>query len=135
MKITFAAGAGPEQADILVRFVPRDQRAKIIPPVSEVEFSGDANALLHLRHENILYVGLGERLKIQQPQTFRSAAGAAALFLKKIGYSRAIFHLEDWPQFVREAVEGAILADYRFEQFKTKKSASLQVLTIQGTPE
>jgi len=135
MKITFAAGTGSERADILVRFVPRDQRAKIIPPVSEVEFSGDANALLHLRHENVLYVGLGERSKIAQPHTFRSAAGAAAMFLKKIGRARAIFHLEDWPQCVREAVEGAILADYRFEEFKTKKSALLQTLAIQTLAE
>ena len=135
MKITFAAGAAPERADLLVRFVPRDQRAKIIPPVSEAEFSGEANALLYLRHENVLYVGLGERSKIQQPHTFRSAAGAAAVFLKKIGRARALFHLEDWPQFVREAVEGAILADYRFEQFKTKKSAALQALAIQVSPE
>jgi len=74
MKVTFAAGAGPERADTVVRFVPRDQRAKIVPPIAEAEFSGEANALLHLRHENVLYVGLGERSKIQQPQTFRSAA-------------------------------------------------------------
>src|SRR6202034_2420530 len=76
-----------------------------------------------------------ERSKIQQPQTFRSAAGAATVFLKKIGRTGAIFHMEDWPQFVREAVEGAILADYRFEQFKTKKSAVLQTLAIQVLQE
>ena len=135
MKIAFAAGARPERAGVLVRFVPRDQRAKIIPPVSEAEFSGEANSRLYFRHENVLFVGLGERSKIQQPHTFRSAAGTAVLFLKRMGRARAIFQMENWPQFVREVVEGAVLADYRFEQFKTEKATPFQLLTIRTLPE
>ena len=135
MKISYISGAVGDGAATLVRFIPRDQRAKLAPPISEAEFSGETNALLHLRHENILLAGLGERANLQHGRGFRSAAGAAAAFLKKIGRAQAEMNLEDWPQFVREAVEGAILADYRFDRFKTKKSAPLEKLTISVLPE
>ena len=116
MKITFAAEAAPAKDAAVIRFVPRDQRAKLQPPVSEEEFSGKANALLYSRHDGTLCVGLGERAKIDA-HTLRSAAGAAAMFLKKIGRTRVIVQLADWPQFAAAVVEGLVLADYRFERF------------------
>ena len=134
MKIVFAAGAAPAKDAAVIRFVPRDQRAKLVPPVSEEEFSGKPNALLYARHDGTLCVGLGERAKINA-HTLRSAAGAAGMFLKKIGRTRAVVLLEDWAQFAGAAVEGLILADYRFEDFKLKKTTALESVRIQVLAE
>ena len=134
MKIVFAAEAAPAKDAAVIRFVPRDQRTKLQPPVSEEEFSGKANALLYARHDGALCVGLGERAKIDA-HTLRSAAGAAAMFLKKIGRTRAVVQLADWPQFAGAVVEGLVLADYRFERFKTKKSAVLESVRVRVLAE
>ena len=134
MKITFASEAAPAKDSAVVRFVPRDQRAKLKPPVSEEEFSGKANALLYSRDTGTLCVGLGERAKIDA-HTLRSAAGAAAMFLKKIGRTRAVVRLEDWPQFAGSVAEGMVLADYRFESFKIKKSTALESVRVQVLAE
>ena len=134
MKITFASEAAPAKDAAVIRFVPRDQRAKLQPPVSEAEFSGKANALLYARHDGTLCVGLGERAKIDA-HTLRSAAGAAAMFLKKIGRTQAVVQLADWPQFSGAVVEGLVLADYRFESFKTKKTAELESVRVQVLAE
>ena len=134
MKITFASEAALAKDSAVIRFVPRDQRAKLQPPVSEEEFSGKANALLYSRDTGTLCVGLGERAKIDA-HTLRSAAGAAAMFLKKIGRSRAVVQLADWPQFAGPVAEGMVLADYRFESFKTKKSTVLESVKIQVLAE
>ncbi len=134
MKITFASEAAPAKDAAVIRFVPRDQRAKLKPAVSEEEFSGKANALLYSRDTGTLCVGLGERAKIDA-HTLRSAAGAAAMFLKKIGRTRAVVQLADWPKFAGPVVEGMVLADYRFERFKTKKSTVLESVKIQVLAE
>jgi leucyl aminopeptidase len=130
MKISFATGAAPAATPAaVIRFVTRDQRALLTPPVTDEEFSGKANALLYSRHDATLCVGLGERAKINA-HTLRSAAGAAAMFLKKIGRKRAVVRLEDWPKFAGAVVEGLILADYRFERFKTKQTPALEIVAI-----
>jgi len=128
VKLTYGSEAAKKV--VTVRFVPKDRREKISPAVSESEFSGKASALLYARHDATLHVGLGERAKID-PHTFRSAAGAAVMFLKKIGETKIAFALDEWPQFAGSAVEGALLADYRFESFKTKKTAALESLHVQ----
>ena len=80
MKIGFGtASAG--KGVTTIRFIPRDQRLKIVPAVAEAEFSGAHLALLHHRERGQLFVGLGERAKLDA-HTLRSAAGAAARFLK-----------------------------------------------------
>ena len=119
----------PAKRAVSIRFIPKDGRAKIVPPVSEAEFSAKANALFYARHERVLYVGLGERAKIAPP-TFRAAAGAAAMWLKKIGELHLALRLEEWAQFSGPAVEGVLLADYRFERFKTKKTPGLASLSV-----
>ena len=130
MKIIFAAKAAPAKDAAIIRLVPRDQRAKLQPPVSEQEFSGKPNALLYARHDATLCVGLGERAKINA-HTLRAAAGTAAMFLKKIGITRAHLLLADWPQFAGAVVEGLVLADYRYERFKTKKATPLENVTVE----
>jgi leucyl aminopeptidase len=128
VKPSISSGDAPKKS-ITVRFLPKDARARLAQPVSTAEFSGDANSLLYSREDGILHVGLGERAKIDG-QTFRSAAGAAIMFLKKIGQTKVSFALDEWPQFAGRAVEGSILADYRFEQFKVKKTDGLASLHV-----
>jgi leucyl aminopeptidase len=128
VKISVGSEA-PAKRAVGIRFVPKDGRGKISPAVGEEEFSGKANALFYARHERLLHVGLGSRAKIDAA-TFRSAAGAATLFLKKIGEHRLALRLEEWPQFAGAVVEGALLADYRFERFKTKQTGVLADLSV-----
>ena len=128
MKLSISSGAAPKKS-ITVRFLPKDARSRLARPVSTAEFSGDANSLLYSREDGILHVGLGERSKIDG-HTFRSATGAAVMFLKKIGQTKVALALDEWPQFAGTAVEGAILADYRFEQFKVKKTDGLESLHV-----
>jgi len=128
MKLTFSSSAAPKKS-IVVRFLPKDARARLTRPVSATEFSGDRNSLLYCREDAVLHVGLGERVKIDA-QAFRSAAGAAVMFLKKIGQTDVALALDEWPQFAGPSVEGAILADYRFEKFKVKKTDELESLYV-----
>ena len=135
MKITFQSGGSKARGTAIeVRFLPRDRREKLQPPISDAEFSGKANAILHLRTENQLLVGLGDRAGLNA-QTLRSAAGAAVMFMKKIGRTQLLFNLEDWPEFTGAAVEGAVIADYRFEMFKRTKTAAIASVSIQVLPE
>ncbi len=133
MKITIEARPSKSDA-VTIRFVMRDQRGKLPQAIPEAEFSGKANSLLHLRHENLIYVGLGERAKLDANR-FRTAAGAATMALKKIGRTRVAANLEGWPQYAAAALEGIILADYRFEQFKEKKTSGLEAIHVQVLAE
>jgi leucyl aminopeptidase len=128
MKISTGHEA-PARRAISIRFIPKDARAKVVPPVADAEFSGKADALFYARHERVLHVGLGPRAKIDGA-AFRSAAGAATFFLKKIGEHQIALRLDEWPQFSGPAVEGALLADYRFERFKSKKTGALTGLSV-----
>jgi len=133
MKLTIEAR--PPKGDVVtIRFALQDQRGKLTPTVPEAEFSGKANALLFLRHEKVMVVGLGERAKLD-PARLRNAAGTATMALKKIGRTNVAISLEDWPQFADAALEGVLLADYRYEEFKEKKSESLQSVHVQVLPE
>jgi leucyl aminopeptidase len=120
----------PSKRAIAIRFVPQDACGQITPPVTETEFSGKANAIFYARHERVLHVGLGVRAKIDAA-VFRAAAGAATSFLKKIGEHHLALQLDEWPHFSGPAVEGTLLADYRFERFKAKKTAGLASLSVQ----
>ena len=135
MKLTFTTASAPLlKESVLVRFITRDHRAKLLPPVSEEEFSGKPSSILYSRHDATLFVGLGERAKINA-HSLRTAAGVATMFLKKIGRPNLLVQLEDWPQFIGPVVEGIILADYRYEQFKPKKTPPLANVRIQTLAE
>ena len=131
MKLSFEARPA-KPGEIAIRFVASDRRGEILARVPEEEFSGQPNSFLFLRDQELLYVGLGLRGKVTAT-VLRSAAGAAVMFLKKIARKRIAVHLEEWPQFVSAAVEGLVLADYRFEQFtptKTPAIESARILTL-----
>ncbi|MDB6155850.1 MAG: pepB [Chthoniobacteraceae bacterium] len=128
MKISFDA-LPAKPGEIAIRFVTSDRRGEIVPAVPEQEFSGQPNSILFFREQETLYIGLGSREKVTA-STLRSAAGTAAMFLKKIGRKRLAVHLEEWPQFTGAVVEGLILADYRFEQFSTRKTSAIDTLRV-----
>ncbi len=132
MKITFGPEA-PAKRAVTIRFVPKDARAKITPPVADAEFPGKAGSVLYARHDRTLLAGLGERARINA-QTFRTAAGAAVMFLKKIGETQLALQLEEWPQFAGPVIEGALLADYRFERFQTKSTPAIASLAVRVLP-
>jgi leucyl aminopeptidase len=128
--VKVSCGTEPWVGDIVnVRFLPQDQRAKLSPPVSEREFSGKAGSTLLLREQRVFYVGLGERAQIDAHR-LRTAAGTAVMALRKIGRLNLQFGLEEWPEFAGATVEGAVLADYRFEDFKTSRSEGITTLRI-----
>jgi leucyl aminopeptidase len=128
MKLTFTSSDAPKKS-ITIRFLPKDARARLTRPVAVAEFPGDAGSLLYFREDRVLHVGLGERAQIDG-EAFRRAAGTAVMFLKKIGQTKATLALDEWPQFAGPAIEGAGLADYRFEQFKDKKTGALESLEV-----
>ncbi len=128
MKLTFSSSAAPKKS-ITVRFLPKDARARLLRPASTTEFSGEPGSLLYCREDAVLHVGLGERARLDAG-AFRRATGTAVMFLKKIGQTKVALALDEWPQFAGSTVEGAILADYRFEQFKDKKTGALESLHV-----
>ena len=128
MKFTFDARPA-EQDDITIHFVSRENRDRLPGKVADAEFSGKPHSHLYRREQKILHVGVGESSRIDA-QVLRSAAGSAIMFLKKIGAERAMVNLTDWPQFAGAVVEGALLADYRFEQFKVKQTPRVKSVRV-----
>jgi leucyl aminopeptidase len=97
--------------------------------VSESEFSAKPNSVLFLREKNLLAVGIGSATKTSA-HTLRRAAGTAVRFLKKIGRVEIVIDATGHVPFAQAIVEGAVLADFDFEQFKEKKTAPLKSLRI-----
>ncbi|HEV7867653.1 MAG TPA: leucyl aminopeptidase [Chthoniobacteraceae bacterium] len=129
MKLTVAEASRAKGAT-LVRCITREDRATVLPNIPEAEFSAKPNTLLHLREEDVLYVGLGKQANIRA-ETFRAAAGTATIALKKMGRTRLALALEEWPEFVGPAVEGVELADYRFDRFAPQANRLIETLQIQ----
>lgn len=63
-------------------------------------------------------------------QILRSATGTAVRFLKKIDRTKVVLDASHHLGFAQAMVEGAVLADYQFEQFKTSKTAPLKSLRM-----
>ncbi|MEA3186267.1 MAG: leucyl aminopeptidase [Chthoniobacter sp.] len=127
MKITFQKSAAAAGEDLLVRFFTKSERSQVARAVSPTEWSASANAVLHLHDANLLCVGLGETATAH---AMRSAAGTAVSYAKKVGRTQLAFDLLERREFAEPAVEGAMLADYRFEKFKTEKTAEMQTLRL-----
>jgi len=103
-------------------------------PASEFDGALCGTVLLRDKNQRTLVVGLGEKNKIE-PDTLRRAAGAAVKQLLKLGSTEVALDLTAHADHVAPAVEGAILASYKFEGFgkdasKGKRGvlARLQVL-------
>ena len=94
-----------------------------IPGVPTAEFGGSKNSLCLLREagNRVLHVGLGAREK-GGVDAVRQASGAAVKHFLKIGASELVLDLRSLTEFTQAAVEGAVLASYRFEEFKAPAS-------------
>jgi leucyl aminopeptidase len=115
---------------VRIRFVEKEARKAAAPGVSETEFSAKTGTLCYLRHEQTLLVGAGESAKLDANKV-RQLAGTATMFLKKIGAKAATLTLDDWPEWAGAAVEGVLLADYKFDAYKEKKSAPIESLAVE----
>jgi len=103
-------------------------------PASEFDGAPGSTVLLRDKNQRTLIVGLGEKNKIE-PDTLRRAAGTGIKQLLKLGASDVALDLTTHADHVAPAVEGAILASYKFDGFgkdasKDKRGAlnRLQVL-------
>jgi len=85
-------------------------------PASEFDGAVCATVLLRDKNQRTIVVGLGEKEKIE-PDTLRRAAGAAIKQLLKLGSTEIALDLTAYADHVGPAVEGAILASYKFEGF------------------
>jgi leucyl aminopeptidase len=97
--------------------------------VPKAEFDGAASSLVLLRDKNqrTLIVGLGEKDKIEA-DTIRKAAGAAIKHLLRLGATDIALELGAHAEHAGAAVEGAILASYKFAGFgkdPSKKTHSI----------
>jgi leucyl aminopeptidase len=103
-------------------------------PASEFDGAPSSTVLLRDKNQRTFVVGLGDKDKIE-PDTLRRAAGAGIKQLLKLGSTEIALDLGAYADHAGPAVEGAILASYKFEGFgkdasKDKRGvlARLQVL-------
>ncbi len=129
MKLTFSTNASVAKGETKVLFASAADRGAVAGSVPESEFSAKPNSTFFVRGENLLAVGIGDAAKVTA-QTLRSASGTAVKFLKKIGRTDVVLDASKQAAFTQAMVEGALLADYRFEQFKTSKTALLKSLRV-----
>lgn len=127
MTLTFASKTDTDS--IQIRLLTSDQRAQLPAGVTEAELSLQPGSRVFIHSEKTLYAGLGDRAKVNA-DTLRLAAGSAAIALKKTGRNRFSLQLGEWFGFAGAAVEGIGLADYRYEDFKPKKTHPIGSVTI-----
>src|SRR5271170_7368194 len=82
-------------------------------PTSEFDGALCSTVLLRDKNQRVLFVGLGEKNKIE-PDTLRRAAGAGIKHLLKVGSTEVALDLGVFADHAGPAVEGAILASYKF---------------------
>ena len=112
-----------------VRLFTTAQRKALPPGISDAELSLKPGSRIFHHGENVLCVGLGDAEKITADE-LRHAAGSAAMAMKRSGRTRFTLHLGEWTQFAGAAVEGMMLADYSYEEFKTKRSRALEHVNV-----
>jgi leucyl aminopeptidase len=85
-------------------------------PASEFDGAPCSTVLLRDKDRRTIVVGLGDKDKIE-PDTLRRAAGAAIKQLLKLGGAEVALDLNAYADHVGPAVEGAVLASYKFVGF------------------
>ena len=105
------------------------QRKALPPGISDAELSLKPGSRIFHHGENVLCVGLGDAHKITADE-MRHAAGSAAMAMKRSGRTRFTLHLGEWAQFAGAAAEGMMLADYSYEEFKTKRTAGIEHVNV-----
>ena len=100
----------------LVTFFVKGSALPAGVPASEFDGAPSSTVLLRDKNQRTLVVGLGDKEKIE-PDTLRRAAGTGIKQLLKLGSSDIALEVESFAEYVGPAVEGAILASYKFEGF------------------
>ena len=131
MNLVIDSRAAAAPGETLVKFFTSAERADIPSrqPIPDAEWSAAANATLMLHQPGVLCVGLGDPAKLTA-QTLRSAAGAAIRALQKTGRVTVALDLRPYHQWAAAAAEGALLAQYTFEEFKKTKSAAIKSIRL-----
>lgn len=129
MKITIDSRPPKQTGSVEVRFISCEAKKKALPDVAAAEFSGKMFSSFFLRSEAVLYVGMGEAARIDGAR-LRDATGAAVMTLMKIGRTKVVLRMEEYARFAGQAVEGALLASYRFERFKVSQTTSIERLHL-----
>lgn len=127
--------AAAKAADRVV-FVTKDG-GSLPKGIRKEEFSGERGSTVLLRDgdRRTLYVGVGEKIKVET-DTLRRAAGIATKHFLKIGAESLALDLENWNAYAQAIVEGVLLASYRFEDFKaaaSRRKNELQSLELVTT--
>lgn len=126
MKLKADTRAEAGRDETLVRFFTKGQRADIpSQPIPEAEWPATPNSTVLLHHAGLLCVGLGDEAKVTD-QTLRAAAGTAVRALQKAGRRAVALDLRAYGKSVAAAAEGAVLADYAFQDFKKTKQPAMQ---------
>jgi leucyl aminopeptidase len=107
----------PKGKPDLIRFVAKG--APKLPEVPSSEFDGAKNSTVITRSGGVrtLHVGIGESAKATA-ETLRQAAGTALKQLLKIGADTVAIEIGQHVALLHPIVEGALLAAYRFEEFR-----------------
>ena len=112
-----------------VRLFTTAQRKALPHGISEAELSLKPGSRIFHHGENVLLVGLGDAEKITADE-MRTAAGSAAMAMKRSGRTRFTLHLGEWAQFAGAAVEGMVLADFAYEEFKTTRTRAIEQVNV-----
>ena len=127
MKFFFLSKAPAELPG--VRLFTAAQRKALPHGISEAELSLKPGSRVFHHGENVLCAGLGDPEKITADE-IRHAAGSAAMAMKRSARARFNLHLGDWPQFTGAAVEGVMLAEYSYEEFKAVRARGLEQVNV-----
>ncbi len=120
----------PQRGDRVV-FVRKGEFVKDGVPQEEFDGGKLATLIWRERQGRIVYVGLGDG-----PVTgdlLRKAAGTGVKLLRKLGGEEIHLDCTAFPERAGFAVEGALLASYRFEDFRmpeARKSGPLRTLVV-----
>jgi leucyl aminopeptidase len=90
-------------------------------PITEFEGNAFTTVLLRDKNQRTLVVGLGEKEKLG-PDTYRRAAGCGVKQLVRLGSTEIALDLTANAEQVGPAVEGAVLASYKFVGFGKDES-------------
>ncbi len=120
----------------IVKFLGKEDSLPV--GLTKEEFDGSPKAVTLWREagKRQILVGLGSRDSISAVN-FRKAAGTALRKLRSLGVKELIFDLTGWSEHVLSAVEGALLAEYKFEEYlpsDKKRTSSLTRLHLLVRP-
>jgi leucyl aminopeptidase len=124
--------AKPSSKHDQVCFHTKDSRS--LPAVSKLEFNGARNTTCLLREgsRRMLHVGLGPSSAVSA-NTLRQAAGQGVKALSKLGAEGICLDVRGFESHAQAATEGAVLATYRFEDFKApdaRRKTRVQALEL-----